>query len=193
MTNREKILLAIKVNKPEVVPLPELSTFDYPDQDQLDVFTEKAKEIGCMVEVLEGEFTIDDLVRKHYPEAQRIFCPMPECGLGNIASKTINQPRDMLPLDLTILEGQLGVAENGGIWVTESEMVHRVSPFITEHLVLVLDRSKVVGNMHEAYEKIRIDETGFGVFIAGPSKTGDIEQALVMGAQAARSLLVVLI
>jgi len=36
--------------------------------------------------------------------------------------------------------------------------------------------------MHEAYQVIGSDEYGFGAFIGGPSKTADIEQALVMGA-----------
>ena len=33
----------------------------------------------------------------------------------------------------------------------------------------------------------------FGTFISGPSKTADIEQALVIGAQAARGVTVVLV
>ncbi len=46
--------------------------------------------------------------------------------------------------------------------------------------------------MHEAYERIDLLQTGFGLFLAGPSKTADIEQSLVIGAHGARSLTVFL-
>jgi len=36
--------------------------------------------------------------------------------------------------------------------------------------------------MLEAYRRIQVDEDGYGTFIAGPSKTADIEQSLVVGA-----------
>jgi L-lactate dehydrogenase complex protein LldG len=39
-----------------------------------------------------------------------------------------------------------------------------------------------VPTLHEAYELIGIGDYGFGGFIGGPSKTADIEQALVLGA-----------
>ena len=61
-------------------------------------------------------------------------------------------------------------------------MGHRAAPFLTEHLVVILERERIVRNMHNAYEQISIDEEGFGIFIAGPSKTADIEQSLVIGA-----------
>ena len=47
--------------------------------------------------------------------------------------------------------------------------------------------------MHEAYRRIAFNDYGYGTFISGPSKTADIAQVLVMGAQAARSATVLLL
>jgi L-lactate dehydrogenase complex protein LldG len=95
-------------------------------------------------------------------------------------------------LDLAILKGQFGVAENGAIWLDDSELRLRAIPFITEHLVIVISRDSLVATMHQAYDRIGDQHSGFGLFIAGPSKTADIEQSLVIGAHGAKSLMVVL-
>ena len=91
--------------------------------------------------------------------------------------------------------GEIGVAENGCIWIPQTED-DRSYLFKSEHLDIVISRKNIVSNMHEAYALI--DERSkngqyftnykFGTFISGPSKTADIEGALVYGAQAARSV-----
>jgi L-lactate dehydrogenase complex protein LldG len=50
-----------------------------------------------------------------------------------------------------------------------------------------------VPNLHQAAKEITLASGEFGVFIAGPSKTADIEQALVVGAHGACSLNVYLL
>jgi L-lactate dehydrogenase complex protein LldG len=55
-------------------------------------------------------------------------------------------------------------------------------PFSCEQLVIIIEEKNIANNMHYAYNRINIAEDGYGVFIAGPSKTADIEQRLVIGA-----------
>ena len=85
----------------------------------------------------------------------------------------------------------MGVAENGCIWIPQATK-EKAAYFICEYLVIVMSRKNIVNNMHEAYKKIEFNDYGFGSFISGPSKTADIEQALVMGAQSARGVTVIL-
>lgn len=114
-------------------------------------------------------------------------------GLRGFAAAGSAKERDFATVDLFVCEGQVGVAENGAVWITEEMMVHRSALFLSEHVVIVLDRSAIVPTLHEAYEKIDVRSTGFGLFVAGPSKTADIEQSLVIGAHGPRSLTVFLV
>jgi len=103
------------------------------------------------------------------------------------------RPHEWDQLDAVLLEGKIGVAENGAIWVPESAMVDRVIPFICKHLYLLIGEKDLLGTMHEAYRYIQDKDYGFGVFISGPSKTADIEQALVIGAHGPLALTVMLL
>jgi L-lactate dehydrogenase complex protein LldG len=94
-------------------------------------------------------------------------------------------------LELAVLAGAFAVAENGAVWVEASGWPHPGIHVLPEHLVLVVPGDACVPTLHEAYERIDLRAPGFGVFLAGPSKTADIEQALVIGAHGARSLAVV--
>jgi L-lactate dehydrogenase complex protein LldG len=71
-------------------------------------------------------------------------------------------------------------------------MKERAVCFIAEHLVIIIGRDSIVDNMHQAYDNVEIGDYGYGCFISGPSKTADIAQALVMGAQAARGVTVLI-
>ncbi|MDR1763903.1 MAG: lactate utilization protein [Dysgonamonadaceae bacterium] len=95
-------------------------------------------------------------------------------------------------IETALLNGAFGVAENGAVWIEDRDMPRRIIPFIAQHLVLKTEASQIVGTMQEAYRRINLSGTGYGVFIAGPSKTADIEQSLVYGAHGAVRLTVVI-
>jgi L-lactate dehydrogenase complex protein LldG len=106
---------------------------------------------------------------------------------GTVDLAAVDDPHRLEGLGLAVLPGALAVAENGAVWVSGDTFRPRAAFVVTEHLALVVRAGDVVHDMHEAYRRISFPGAGFGTFIAGPSKTADIEQALVIGAHGARS------
>ena len=191
MTSRDAILAALRQNQPEAAPLPNIEAFPMPSVDLLAHFKGMIVEIGGRVaEVAAGE--VAAAIAMHYPEARTIASATPAVE-GTVGLPSDTDPHALADLDVFVCEGSLGVAESGAVWVSEAQMIHRAAPFLTQHLVLLLDRQKLVWNLHEAYAHLPAIPEGFGVFIAGPSKTADIEQSLVIGAHGPRSLTVLLV
>ena len=138
---------------------------------------------------------LNDLIRRAYPDAEVIACNLPGVK-ADLNPDTVAEAQELERVDVGVIEGCIGVAENACIWIPQT-MKERAVCFASEQLVIVLHRDQIVHNMHEAYQLIAdskdyFREYKFGTFISGPSKTADIESALVYGAQAARGVTVVL-
>jgi len=112
----------------------------------------------------------------------------------NVDLGAIEDPHDLEGIDVVIIPGKFGVAENAAVWVPgETLTPHRAIFVIAQHLILIVPAQEIVNNLHEAYERIRWSPNTFGIFVSGPSKTADIEQSLVIGAHGARSCTVILV
>ncbi|MCX6218516.1 LUD domain-containing protein [Spirosoma sp.] len=190
MTTRDQMLASIKANQPALLPTPTNFTFMsvYPDLTQqfIDVLTF----VGGAALVVPDFASIRASLHTQFPNMTSVATTCPE--LTDLADVTMNvtDPHELSGLNLAIIEGPLAVAENAAIWVDERQLPQRVAPMITQYLVIIIRQSTIVPNMHDAYKLLNVDETGFGTFICGPSKTADIEQSLVIGAHGARSLMV---
>jgi L-lactate dehydrogenase complex protein LldG len=102
-------------------------------------------------------------------------------------------PHDFRDVDVVVVPARFGVAENGAVWIDGAAAPVRAALFLAQHLVVLLPQGEIVDNMHQAYERIggTLADNAYGCFMCGPSKTADIEQALVVGAHGPRSLTVV--
>jgi len=168
--SRAQILNSISKNKPAPVKLPApRKIFDKADEDLLQAFIDKAIDAGSETENFDSFEKVEAWVKQQRKNGKYVMdLSMPAGDPGMV--------------DMVVIRGQLGVAENGAVWIDDEDMPTRKSPFVTNHLVLTLEKVKILPDMHEAYSKVDLDRTSFGVFIAGPSKTADIEQSLVIGA-----------
>lgn len=192
MTTRDQLLLRVRQNQPEPVPLPDVPTFVDDADDLLARFRSALAFVGGqLVEQAPGD-SLADYLRQNFPGTQRIASsvPLPELPLTSVNSETDKVILEQI--DVAVLQGEFAVAENAAVWLPEANMLHRALPFIAQHLVLVVSRDALVPNMHIAYQQIDRQSLSYGVFIAGPSKTADIEQSLVIGAHGARSLTIIL-
>ena len=169
--------------------LDDIKGITYPDP--LVQFISISEGVGGKVVELEPGKDINDLIRELYPEAKEIASNLPDITIATRNPDTIGSPQALNNTDVGVIRGMFGVAENGCIWIPQ-QMVEKAVCFISENLVILLKKSEIVNNMHEAYKRIEFNDYGYGTFISGPSKTADIAQVLVMGAQAARSATVVL-
>ena len=193
MSSKEDILKKYRANIRERFDMPDLSdirAITYPDP--LLQFMNMTKSVGGnAIEVEEGR-DVNELIRELYPDAKEIASNLPEITIATRNPDEVGRARDLNGTDVGIIRGSFGVAENGCVWIPQ-QMKEKAVCFISEHLVILLKKSEIVNNMHEAYRRIQFNDYGYGTFISGPSKTADIAQVLVMGAQAARSATVLLL
>lgn len=182
MGNKDSILSKLRANVRETYDKPDLSfdKVEYPDPVTAFINTATSSAGASVIEMKEGD-DINELIRKAYPDAKTIASNVPGVKADRNPDE-VNSPVELDGTDVSVVQGTVACAENACIWVPQT-MKERAEVFICEYLVIIVDRKNIVSNMHEAYARIEMPEMGFGSFISGPSKTADIEQALVYGAQ----------
>lgn len=187
MSTREKIVNAIAINQPELVALPVI------DKNVLIRYKDIYVQFKTVLESIGGKVAlVQDITELKeqliVDKATGNFVVNGIAALGGLDDQVVSfTASELEKVERAYIRGTVGVAENGAVWIYESQMVNRLLPFICQHLIVVIDKKDIVPTMHQAYDSINVAKEGFGAFIAGPSKTADIEQSLVIGAHGARS------
>jgi L-lactate dehydrogenase complex protein LldG len=189
MSAREAILSAIRGAKPGAIAKPKVrdTVTRFSDNGNLvQRFTASAELAGARV-VRGARSALTSLISAAYPDRGRRVSVLDTLESGDA------EPHSFADTDVFVCEGVIGVAENGAVWLPLSRLRHRSAVFLAAKVIIVLDQTRIVADFHEAYKTVDIAADGFGVFMAGPSKTADIEQSLVVGAHGPKSLTIVLL
>jgi L-lactate dehydrogenase complex protein LldG len=191
VNSREKILATVLKNQPQNIPLPETFGFKGEGSNTVQKFVDTLYKIGGKVFLVDSMANIKALIPEHFDTNKRIVTNLSELNdIAELVTSAKADPYGFQDVELTIIAAHLAVAENGAVWITEEIMRQRILPFICKHLAVVISVKDIVPTMHEAYAQISLTNYGFGTFIAGPSKTADIEQSLVLGAHGPKTMTV---
>lgn len=131
-------------------------------------------------------------VAELFPAAKLVCSTVPEIP-GTRRVQPASDPHALNDVDVGVVRSPLGVAEAGAVWLTQDELVVNALAVLSQHLIVLLDPAAIVDTVHDAYGRIDLTASPYGVFLAGPSATGDIEGVIIHGAQGARSLTVLLV
>ena len=193
--SRTQMLERLKKLPHKGLVAPELPSNGVTYEDPIRTFAGTVPLVGGTAVILNEGISLQSAIHTAYPQAQ-LTCAWPnDLAESNVDLASLEKPHELEKLDLMVCKGHFGVAENGAVWIKLPDLRFRVSLIICEHLALVVNKQDILNNMHEAYERpeMNFDQTGYGVFLSGPSKTADIEQCLVIGAHGPKSCTVFLV
>jgi L-lactate dehydrogenase complex protein LldG len=189
MNSREKILERVKLNQPEQIKEQAVVIKSTAPANVVEKFKSVLISVGGAVIEVRNLEEIKKNIESLFANASQIISSIPGLNTENQFNAG-EDPHSLERIQVAILEGEFGVAENGAVWLTEKSMIDRALPFICENLVLIIKKENILATLHEAYDRIDQSEYNYGTFISGPSKTADIEQSLVLGAHGAKTMTV---
>jgi L-lactate dehydrogenase complex protein LldG len=185
---RRRVLDALRVASAPAAPPPDLSRVGVRWDDPLAKLADAVVAVAGRLVRVPDQAALAAAVGTLAVELRVARVASAVAGVpGNVDLGGIADPHLLEGVGLAVLPGAFAVAENGAVWVSGETFRPRATFVVSEHLALVVAAADVVPDMHEAYRRVAFPGPGFGTFIAGPSKTADIEQALVIGAHGARS------
>jgi L-lactate dehydrogenase complex protein LldG len=214
MNAREAILAAVKKNRPTpAVPLPDvyepawegtlvnlgykehfarMPEVEHPhgtSESLLPHFRTQLEAMGGRSFEVANAAEANKKLAELFPNAKVVCSAVPEIP-GTRRIENVVDPHELSDVDVGVVRSTLGVAEAGAVWLTQTELVVNALGVLSQHLIVLLDPQAVVETMHDAYRQIDLRRSPYGLFMAGPSATGDIEGVIIHGAQGARSLTV---
>ncbi|MEQ8967629.1 MAG: lactate utilization protein [Azospirillaceae bacterium] len=173
-----------------------------PHDAQVDLFVEKAEGVSATVARVASLAEVPDAVAdwlashnlpstvKVAPSAELDGVPWDRRPTLEIARGKAEDP------DLSSVTPALAaVAESGTLMLTSGAGTPTTLNFMPDNHIVVLRKSQVVGTYEDGWDRVRDQGAPPRTvnFVTGPSRTGDIEQRIQLGAHGPRRLHIVIV
>lgn len=160
------------------------------NQGSVDCVADRSSAVKALADYLYRNFRSHRLVAGNDP----YLAAMPWREAGVLPRFGTVEPGEPVTLSYALL----GVAETGAIVTITGKANPAANNLLGEHHIVLVDKTRLVTDMEEAWEKIDLAIAKSGRprginFIAGPSSTADIEGKLVYGAHGPRNWHVILV
>jgi L-lactate dehydrogenase complex protein LldG len=170
-----------------------------PEAERIELFVKMAQEVGSTIARLEALSDLVGVVRQLTAAnglAPNIaLAPSPELtGLdwnGLSVRRGPARPEDQV----SVVPAFAGIAETGTLMLLSSPESPTTLNFMPDYHVVLIKASRILGTFEEAWAILRKEHGPLPRtvnLITGPSRTGDIEQTILMGAHGPRRLIVAL-
>lgn len=180
-------------SKPASFPLPAVPMYPWPGDplagfvSHLEGFDGKAVKFATRAEALRWLAAQPEMA----PSQNTIYSTLDDVT-GNFGEKDLTDLRNAEIINTCVTEAEMGVGEMGSVWVTDRTLRHPACALMSRHLFVLLDATKIVGGIHQAYARLSLRNQQYGSFFTGPSATADIEAVHITGAQGPLSMTVLL-
>lgn len=173
-----------------------------PHDAQVDLFVQKVEEnAGTVVRVKSladvPDAVADFLAGHNLPHEVRIA---PSAELEGVPwnrrpALEVRKGRAEDPDLSSVTPAHAGVAESGTLMLVSGEGTPTTLHFMPDNHIVVIRASEVVGTYEDGWDRLRRQGAMPRTvnFVTGPSRTGDIEQKIQLGAHGPRRLHVVLV
>lgn len=192
MSSREEILNRIRQHQTDIsASPPKVPNFFDKSVDIIDAFKKSLLIMGGTLLPVGNDDPLQALKEKI--KNANVICSMVPEIKGNRELNEQNLPKELDDIDYAIVRASFGVAETGSVCLTEKNLMINTLGYLPQHLIVLLDPTKIVYNLHNAYAQPEWYSVNYASLHSGPSATADIEGVLIRGAQGVRSLSVLLI
>ncbi|MGB0695692.1 MAG: LutC/YkgG family protein [Rhodospirillaceae bacterium] len=201
LEDADAAVLADRLAEPKPILVPDRAKSA--GEDAIALFTAMAEKVSASVvriaEASQLGDAVSDYLRTHNQPMELVVSGGPLMGSLDDHPMLTVRPGLPTPQDrVAVVNGLCAVAESGSVMLTSGTGLPSSLNFLPDTHIIVLRSADVFGGLEQAWAHLRSEKGREAIprsvtLVTGPSRTGDIEQTIQLGAHGPLRLHIVLV